>query len=68
MVDNIKKLFNKTPRPYENMWVIDKGEVTIVAGSKQNISKLRKTLQEEGDEVDIQMGFYKEPIYYMEVR
>jgi hypothetical protein len=41
--------------------------VTVCAGTYSVISKLRKKLEEEGDQLEIQKAFYKEPIYYLEV-
>jgi len=67
MIENIKKVFGKNIVPHEDFYVIDKGRVTICAGTKSVISKLRKKLEEEGDSLEIQKAFYKEPIYYLEV-
>jgi hypothetical protein len=67
MIDNIKKVFGKNAVPHEDLYVVDKGMVTICAGTYSVISKLRKKLEEEGDNLDIQKAFYKEPIYYLEV-
>lgn len=67
MVDNIQQVFGKNAVPHEDFYVVDKGRVTICAGTYSVISKLRKKLEEEGDKLEIQRAFYKEPIYYLEV-